>query len=59
MTEGHVGPEAFNEFVRVTKPGGIIVSTIRESVWKPKGYEEKVDGLVEDGKVKFVILQVI
>jgi ubiquinone/menaquinone biosynthesis C-methylase UbiE len=54
MTEGHVGPEAFDEFVRVTKSGGIIVSTIRESVWKPKGYEKKVDGLAEDGKVKLV-----
>ncbi|UZP38065.1 hypothetical protein NXS19_005881 [Fusarium pseudograminearum] len=54
MTEGHVGPEAFDEFVRVTKFGGIIVSTVRESVWKPKGYEKKVEGLVKDGRVKLV-----
>ncbi|KAF9771010.1 hypothetical protein IL306_011359 [Fusarium sp. DS 682] len=54
MTEGHVGPEAFDEFVRVTKAGGFIVSTIRESVWQSKGYEDKVNGLAEEGKVKIV-----
>ncbi|KAG8671928.1 hypothetical protein FPOAC2_05289 [Fusarium poae] len=54
MTEGHVGPEAFDEFLRAAKPGGIIVSTIRESVWQPKGYETKVDNLVEDRKVQLV-----
>lgn len=32
MTQGHVGPEAFDEFVRVGKPGGFIVSTVRETV---------------------------
>ncbi|KAF5575549.1 methyltransferase domain-containing protein [Fusarium pseudoanthophilum] len=54
MTEGHVGPEAFDEFVRVTKAGGVIVSTIRESVWQVKGYEDKVNGLEEQGRVKIV-----
>ncbi|KAF4966592.1 hypothetical protein FSARC_5756 [Fusarium sarcochroum] len=54
MTEGHVGPEAFDEFIRVTKQGGFIVSTIRESVWKTKGYEDKVHALNEAGKTKLV-----
>ncbi|KAF5591608.1 methyltransferase domain protein [Fusarium subglutinans] len=54
MTEGHVGPEAFDEFVRVTNAGGVIVSTIRESVWQVKGYEDKVNGLAEEGRVKIV-----
>jgi ubiquinone/menaquinone biosynthesis C-methylase UbiE len=54
MTEGHVGPEAFDEFVRVTKVGGVIVSTIRESVWQAKGYEDKVNGLADEGRVKIV-----
>lgn len=54
MTEGHVGPEAFYEFVRVTKAGGVIVSTIRESVWQVKGYEDKVNGLADEGRVKIV-----
>jgi predicted TPR repeat methyltransferase len=54
MTEGHVGPEAFEEFVRVTKPGGFIVATIRESVWKPKGYEAKVTSLTQARQTKLV-----
>jgi ubiquinone/menaquinone biosynthesis C-methylase UbiE len=54
MTEGHVGPEAFDEFVRVSKAGGVIVSTIRESVWQAKGYEAKVNGLADEGRVKVV-----
>ncbi|KAM0211909.1 hypothetical protein ACHAPQ_004181 [Fusarium lateritium] len=54
MTEGHVGPEAFDEFVRVTKSGGFIVATIRESVWKPKGYQDKVTSLTQGGRVKLV-----
>ncbi|KAF4336744.1 Williams-Beuren syndrome chromosomal region 27 [Fusarium beomiforme] len=54
MTEGHVGPEAFDEFVRVTKTRGFIVSTIRESVWQSKGYEDKVNALADEEKVKIV-----
>jgi predicted TPR repeat methyltransferase len=54
MTEGHVGPEAFDEFVRVTKPGGLIVATIRESVWKPKGYEDKMASLTQARQAKLV-----
>jgi len=54
MTEGHVGPEAFDEFVRVTKAGGVIVSTIRESVWQVKGYESKVNGLADEGRVRIL-----
>ncbi|KAF5019861.1 hypothetical protein F66182_8140 [Fusarium sp. NRRL 66182] len=54
MTEGHLGPEAFDELVRVTKPGGFIISTVRESVWETKGYKDKVDALNEAGKTKTV-----
>ncbi|KAF5012104.1 hypothetical protein FDECE_1821 [Fusarium decemcellulare] len=54
MTQGHVGPEAFDELVRVVKPGGFIISTIRESVWQKNGYDTKVKALVEAGKVKLV-----
>lgn len=54
MTEGHVGPEPFDEFVRVVKPGGYIVSTIRESVWTSKGYEAKVTSLTQAGQARHV-----
>ncbi|KAF4976649.1 hypothetical protein FZEAL_6711 [Fusarium zealandicum] len=58
MTQGHVGPEAFDELVRVVKTGGIIVSTVRESVWKKNGYEDKVKELAKQGKVKLLSDQI-
>ncbi|KAM6530129.1 hypothetical protein FALCPG4_008251 [Fusarium falciforme] len=54
LTQGHVGPSAFDEFVRVAKPGGLIVATVRESVWQRNGYEDKVRALDEGGKVTLV-----
>ncbi|RSL63354.1 hypothetical protein CEP53_004433 [Fusarium sp. AF-6] len=52
LTQGHVGPGAFDEFLRVVKPGGFIVATVRESVWQKNGYEEKVKALDKEGQVK-------
>ena len=33
-THGHVGPEGFPEALRVVKPGGLVVLTVREEVWE-------------------------
>jgi predicted TPR repeat methyltransferase len=52
LTEGHVGPSAFDEFVRIIKPGGLVIATVRESVWQKNGYEAKVEALNEAGQVK-------
>lgn len=54
MTQGHVGPEAFDEFIRVVKPGGFIISTVRETVWEKNGYKTKVESLEESGKAKLI-----
>lgn len=54
LTAGHVGPEAFDEFVRIVKPGGLIVATVRESVWEKNGYRDKVRVLSDSGKIKLV-----
>ena len=50
LTEGHVGPEALAEFVRVTRPGGLVVATILDPIWEPKGYRAAVDALAEAGR---------
>lgn len=52
LTQGHVGPGAFDKFVRVVKPGGFIIATVRESVWQTNGYEDKVKALDREGQVK-------
>ncbi|KAI8680649.1 hypothetical protein LRP88_04566 [Fusarium phalaenopsidis] len=54
MTQGHVGPEAFDEFARIVKPGGFIISTIRDTFWKMNGYEDKVKSLHKADKLKLV-----
>lgn len=33
FTTGHVGPEAFPELIRITRPGGILVLTIKDTMW--------------------------
>ena len=52
LTEGHVGPEAFDELVRVARPGAPIVVTVLDRIWEPSGYQAKVQALEEAGKVR-------
>ncbi|KAK1720234.1 hypothetical protein CaCOL14_001388 [Colletotrichum acutatum] len=54
MTEGHVGPEAFDEFVRIVRPGGFVVATVYETVWEKNGYKEKVISLDRLESVKLL-----
>ena len=48
FTHAHVGPQGFNELVRITRAGGPIVATVHEDVW-PDGYEEHFAALERDG----------
>ncbi|KAK5164011.1 uncharacterized protein LTR77_010102 [Saxophila tyrrhenica] len=53
LTEGHVGPvPALREFARVTASGGVIVATIKESVWKNEGHDMEVQRLEREGAVR-------
>ncbi|MFP4308001.1 MAG: class I SAM-dependent DNA methyltransferase [Desulfococcaceae bacterium] len=42
FTYGHVKANAFDELVRITKPGGIIAFTIREGAYEDYGYRERM-----------------
>lgn len=52
FTQGHVGPEPLSEFVRIVKPGGFIVATVLASIWQKDGFEDKIAGLANSGKVE-------
>ena len=53
MTGGHVGPvPALKEFVRVVRKGGLVVATVKESVWTSDGYEDEVKRLEKVGVIK-------
>ena len=54
MTQGHVGPAALDEFVRVLRRGGFVVATILGSIWETEGYEARVKKLVVEGRAEFV-----
>ena len=47
FTHAHVGPTGFDELVRVTKPGGMVVATVHEDVWD-QGYLEHFGKLEAD-----------
>merc|ERR1712000_708165 len=54
LTQGHVGPVALDEFVRITKPNGFVVSTILGSIYESGGYEAKIESLVNQGRVQLI-----
>jgi len=49
FTSGHVGPDAFRELARVTKPGAPIVATVHEHVWDAHGYPEALAKMAAEG----------
>lgn len=51
ITDGHVGPEVFDELVRVVRPGGLVVATVAH-VWESRKVGEHIDGLVAKGLVR-------
>lgn len=54
LTHGHVGPHAFGEFVRLTRPGGAIVATVLDDIWDAGGYRAEVDRLEQMAMVEVV-----
>ena len=41
FTHGHVGPNAFDELLRISKPGGLFVLSINTKVFIKDGFKEK------------------
>jgi len=41
FTHGHVGPEAIDELLRITKPGGLFVLSINSKVFVNGGFKKK------------------
>ncbi|MGB3222345.1 MAG: class I SAM-dependent methyltransferase [Desulforhopalus sp.] len=49
FTCGHVGPEAFDELLRIAKPGGHICFTVRDKAWEEDSYFDKIGALQRNG----------
>jgi hypothetical protein len=54
LTEGHAPAASLDELVRVTRPGGHIVFSLRPDVYRDSGFKEKQDALEAEGEWKLV-----
>ena len=54
FTFGHVKPNALDEFVRITKPGGLICFTINEGIHEEYGFDKKIKTLTLNNNWKEV-----
>ena len=54
FTLGHAPASAFDELIRVTKPGGYVVFSLRTDVYEEGGFKEKQQKLEAQGKWKLV-----
>ncbi len=54
FTCGHVGPGAFAELIRITRPGGYLCFTVRDSAWEEDNYRVAMDKIEKSGAWKRV-----
>lgn len=50
FTTGHVGHEALPELIRLTKPGGALILTVKDTVWEA-GFQAAIADAVTAGQV--------
>lgn len=53
FTTGHVGAEALPELIRITRPGGVLVITVKDTVWHG-GFSAEVDMQTAAGRIVLV-----
>ncbi len=54
LTVAHAPASSFDELIRITRPGGHIVFTLRPDVYEGHGFKEKQAALESEGKWKLV-----
>lgn len=50
FTTGHVGPEALDELVRICRSGGVIVLTVKNTIWED-GFAARIEELAGEGLI--------
>ena len=51
---GHAPPESFEDLIRVTKPGGHVIFSVRTDVFLEGGFKEKQEALEREGRWQLV-----
>ena len=54
LTVGHAPASSFDELVRIIRPGGHILFTLRTDVYEDRGFKEKQTALESEGKWRLV-----
>ena len=49
FTQGHAPASSFDELARITKPGGLIVFSLRVDMYEPDGFKEQQTGMENAG----------
>lgn len=50
FTTGHVGAEGLDELIRITRPGGAIVLTIKDTLWDD-GFAARLAAIAAEGRI--------
>ena len=53
FTTGHVGAEGVDELIRICRPGGVIVLTVKDTLWS-EAFAAHVSGMQSSAKVTLV-----
>lgn len=56
FTHAHVGADAFDEILRILRPGGLLVCSINKAIFEPMGFSRKIDRLEEAGSLRTVTI---
>ncbi len=51
---GHAPPESFDELIRVTKPGGYVIFSVRVDVYVDGGFKEKQEALEREQRWQLI-----
>ena len=54
LTVGHAPASSFDELIRITRPGGHILFTLRPDTYEDSGFKEKQSALESEGKWKLL-----
>ena len=49
FTEGHAPSESLRELARITRAGGYLIFTVRDSVYEARGFHREIARLLADG----------
>ena len=54
FTDGHAPASAFDELVRITKPGGYLIFSVGNAAWTGAGFQAKIEELEQSGQIRMV-----